>query len=509
MTEPGVVWAPNSEPQRQFCASTETEVLYGGAKGCAKSDAILFAALSQVHLPRYKALILRQTFPEVQELIDRSAHAFPQLVNAPAWKGDLKRWTFPGGGIIQFGYCSTKDEVQRYHGQEWAYIGFDEVGDVADENVWVMLMAENRCKNPEVITMMRGSANPGKPGHPWIKRRFIDKCGKKGEKVYRFVHRMPAFEDMPAMDATITRRFIPARVTDNPVYARDAIYMAKLFSLPEMLRRQLLYGDWDAGFGMGLDELDEDIHFLQPFGIPANWVQFGSFDWGYSHPWVFGHYAADEDGVVYKINTYRGRLMSDRVIAEAINHHVDIEALRYIVAGHDCWAHHKARLDDETPSTQERFADARIFLTHASIARYAGLKNLREMVAWKGIIPNPDGGDPFDGEPNLYFMDTPGNRKCFDALQTMVTDPEDPEDVLKKNADAITGEGGDDDYDETRYALASRPGRAKTNWKEQEVRAFSKATLLHEMEKRRHTSGPLTRSVMEQEHDLMVDGMVQ
>lgn len=476
-----VVWKPLSKPQADFCASTETEVLYGGAKGCAKSDAILFAALQQVHLDRYKALILRQTFPEVQELIDRSHRSFPEISNPPAWKGDLKRWTFPGGGIVQFGYCRTKDEVQRYHGQEWAYIGFDEVGDVADERVWVMLMAENRCPNPDVLRMMRGTANPGKPGHPWVKRRFIDKCGKFGEKVYRYEYQMPG---LPS--AVLTRRFIPARVTDNPVYANDPIYMATLFQLPEMLRRQLLYGDWDAGFGMALDELEEDVHFVEPFKIPGNWVQFGAFDWGYQHPWVFGHYAVNEDGAVFKLNTYTGRLQSDREIAETIANYVPMDRMRYIVAGHDCWAQHKARRDDSTPSTEERFAEHNIYLTRANTGRYAGLRQMREMVAWKGRL---SGGD--DGEPDFYLMDTPGNRKCFESLKSMIVNPDDPEDALKTNADPVTGEGGDDAYDETRYALASRPSRAKSSWEDHEVRAFSRETLLFEMEKRRHRSAHL------------------
>ena len=229
---------------------------------------------------------------------------------------------------------------------------------------------------------------------------------------------------------------------------------------------------------MGLDELDEDVHFIQPFGIPPTWIQFGAFDWGFSHPWVFGHYAVDEDGCIFKINTFRGRLQSDNRIADAINNHIDVSQLRYIVAGHDCWAKHKARSDDETPSTQERFADKGIFLTHANIARYAGLKNFREQIAWKKTIPHDLGGEPTDGEPNFYFMDTEGNRRCFEALETMTTDPDDPEDVLKVNADPVTGEGGDDDYDETRYALASRPGVSRSSWKDQEVRAFSKATLM-------------------------------
>jgi len=473
-----VVWKPLSKPQADFCASTETEVLYGGAKGCAKSDAILFAALQQVHLDRYKALILRQTFPEVQELIDRSHRTFPEIANPPSWNGGLKRWTFPGGGIVQFGYCKTKDEVQRYHGQEWAYIGFDEIGDVPDERVWIMLMAENRCPNPNVIRMMRGTANPGKPGHPWIKRRFIDKCGKMGEKLYEYKYSMPG-----GLEAVLTRRFIPARVTDNPVYANDPVYMATLFQLPDILRRQLLYGDWDAGFGMALDELDEDVHFVQPFAIPGNWVQFGSFDWGYQHPWVFGHYAVNEDGVVFKLATYTGRLQSDREIAETLQNYIPFDQLRYTVAGLDCWATHRARSDESTPSTQERFAEQDIYLTKANVARHAGLRQMREMVAYKGRL---SGGE--DGEPDFYMMDNPGNRKCFETLESMIVNPDDPEDALKTDADPITGLGGDDSYDETRYALASRPGRAVSRWKDREVRAFSKETLFFEMEKRRHQS---------------------
>lgn len=499
MAETRKVWEPLSLPQREFCASGETEVLYGGAKGCAKSDAILMAALGQVHLDRYKALILRQTFPEVQELIDRSHRLFPQMQGGPTWNGGLKRWSFSGGGILQFGYCSKRDEVQRYHGQEWAYIGFDEVGDVQDERVWTLLMAENRCPNPKVVRMMRGTANPGKPGHPWIKRRFIDKCGKQGEKIYSYTYDMPG-----GLSATITRRFIPARVTDNPIYANDAAYMANLYSLPEILRRQLLYGDWDAGFGMALDELKRDIHIIPRFGIPGNWTQFGAFDWGYQHPWVFGHYAVNEDGVIFKVNTYTGRLQSDNEIAETIKDRLDVSKLRYIVAGLDCWSTHKARRDDTTPSTADRFAEHDIYLSRANVARAAGLRNFREQVAWKGQLP---GGE--DGEPNFYMQDTPGNEKCFDTLESMIVNPDDPEDALKINADPVTGEGGDDAYDEVRYALASRPERAKSLWKEQEVRAFDKSVLIYEMEKgRRHNSSRFLTDDTHDEEDIYTEGLL-
>ena len=487
-------WRPIAKPQWDFCRAKEDEVFYGGAKGGMKSDAIVFGCLDQVHLPRYKALILRQTFGEVQELIDRSHRVFPYLAQKPKWNGELKRWQFPlpgarwgsGGPIVKFGHCKTVDEVEIYHGGEWAYIGFDELADVPDQNIWINLIAENRCPNPDVRTKMRGTGNPGRPGHAWCKRRFILPCGKTGRKVYVWKSQLPGGQAVE-----MTRRFIPSKVTDNPIYRNDPVYMARLLSLPDILRRQLLEGDWDAGFGLALDELDEGMHFVPPFKPPENWRRFGAFDWGYAHPWIFGEYTISEDGVIYKVQTIRGRLMSDRRIAERINQKVDIEDLSYIAAGHDCWAEHKARRDDRTPSTAERFAEAKIYLTRANIARYAGLKNFREQVAWKGIIP---GTPPSDGEPNFFWMDTEENRQAFEAVQGIVIDPDDAEDALEADADRVSGEGGDDDYDENRYALASRPARTMPTWTDQEVRAFSRAALEAEYERtRRHKSQPLIR----------------
>ena len=491
-------WRPISRAQWDFCRAKEDEVFYGGAKGGMKSDAILFGCLDQVHQERYKALILRQTYGEVQELIDRSHRVFPYLQQKPRWNGELKRWQFPlpgtrfgsGGPIVKFGHCKTVEEVEAYHGGEWAYIGFDELGDIQDEKIWINLIAENRCPNPDVETKMRGSGNPGRPGHAWTKRRFIVPCGKRGERIYTWSMTLPN-----GTKVKMTRRFIPSRVTDNPVYRNDPVYMARLYSLPEMLRKQLLEGDYDAGFGLALDELDEMMHFVPRFEVPAHWRRFGAFDWGYAHPWVFGHYTISEDGVIYKVDTVRGRLMSDRRIAERILAKVPIEELSYIVAGHDCWAVHKARNDDRTPSTFERFSEVKIHMSKANIGRLGGLRNFREQVAWKGVMGPDADGEPIDGEPNFFWMDTPGNHKCFDSCQSMVVDPDDPEDALEDNADPLTGEGGDDDYDETRYGLASRPARTRPTWSEQQVRAFSRATLEAEKERtRRHRSGPLVRT---------------
>lgn len=497
-TEPRLAWEPNSRPQSEFLGAVQDEVFFGGAKGGAKSEALLVKSLRQVHLERYKALILRQTFQEVQELIDRSHRLFPSLEGRPAWNGSLRRWTFPnpethtgaGGQVVQFGHCKSVNEVKNYHGGEWAYIGFDEIADVKDPKVVVELIAENRCPNPKVRVQFAASGNPGRPGHPWCKRRYIDTCGKRGERIYEYSMDIPGLGRV-----TRTRRFIPSKVTDNPVYANDPVYMANLHSLPEVLRKQLLDGDWDAGYGMALEELDEFVHIVPAFEVPSTWTQFGAFDWGYQHPWVFGHYCVDEDGVVFKIDTIRGRWMSDRLIAERIKYHVDVRKLKWIVAGHDCWATHKARRDDATKSTADRFLEEGIVLSQANVARHAGLKNFREQVAWKGLLPPEEpGGEPQDADPNFFWMDTKNNRTGFENCELMVVDEDDMEDAMKVDADPITGEGGDDDYDETRYGLASIPPRSMPTWQEEDVRAWSKTVLVHERELgRRHQSVNVTR----------------
>nr|DAF33973.1 MAG TPA: Large subunit terminase [Caudoviricetes sp.] len=86
-----VVWRPQ-ERQAIFMARPEYEALYGGAAGGGKSDALVIEALRQVHIPWYKALILRKTFPQLRELIDKTLNYYPRVYPKARYNGSSHTW---------------------------------------------------------------------------------------------------------------------------------------------------------------------------------------------------------------------------------------------------------------------------------------------------------------------------------------------------------------------------------------------------------------------------------
>lgn len=70
-----------------------------------------------------------------------------------------------------------------------------------------------------------------------------------------------------AEEPLFLRKFIPARLTDNPYLFDDGQYEAMLMSLPEIERKRLLDGDWDVADGSAFTEFSRSTHVVEPFDV--------------------------------------------------------------------------------------------------------------------------------------------------------------------------------------------------------------------------------------------------
>ena len=262
-----IIFAPNEGPQTEFLAAGETDVLYGGAAGGGKSYAMLVDPLRYAHRAAHRALILRRSMPELRELIDKSRELYPKAFPGCKYREVEKMWNFPSGAKIEFGFLERDADVYRYQGQAYSWIGFDEITHLPTEFSWNYLASRLRTTDSEITPYMRCTANPGGVGAHWVKKRYIDPCVPD-----------TSFEGADGL----TRKFIPARLEDNPYLAEDGRYEQMLKALPATQRKQLLEGNWDVNEGAAFTEFTLEEHVIPPFEIPIHWERLKGIDYGYA-----------------------------------------------------------------------------------------------------------------------------------------------------------------------------------------------------------------------------------
>lgn len=409
---------------------------YGGAKGGGKSHGLRLIMLKRrIEYPGSTGYIFRKTFPELKSNhIIPLFEQYPELL--PYWNAGDKTLYLPNGSKLCFAYIEHAGQLQKFQGREMQDLAIEEAGDWPFAH-FEYLQKQRRSSVVGIPTRTLLTGNPGGIGHAWLKRLFIERRFEGRENPDDFA-------------------FVPAKLEDNPaLMAANPDYADELDSIKdEALRRAWRDGDWDIVAGQFFSELRREIHVCQRFDIPAHWPRFGAYDYGFGHPASFGWYAVDSDGDVFK---YRELVVARKKIwefAEMVNSHEDTKRLEYVVAGLDCWAKRDTALGEKLhqPTVAEEFSKFDITLQPAGIDRVQGARRLREYLS------------PFSDAQNqvrsrLTFFDT--CPLTFDCLSRMVHDPDNVEDVLKVDSELGDPLTGDDAYDETRYALMSRPSIAK------------------------------------------------
>ena len=264
-----VVWRPQPR-QAEFMSRPEPEALYGGAAGGGKSDALVIEALRQVHIPHYRALILRKTYPQLSDLVDKSQvyyhRAFPQA----QYNATAHVWNFPSGAKIYFGSMQYTKDRTNYQGKAFDFIGFDELTHFEWEE-YIYMMSRNRPTGPGTRVYMRATTNPGGIGHGWVKARFITPAPPGTPITEEYTVKLPDGTEQKLQRARV---FIPSSIFDNPaLLANDPGYLASLASMPEAEKQALLYGSWDSFSGQVFTEWRNDPARYEDQGLRIDPVE--------------------------------------------------------------------------------------------------------------------------------------------------------------------------------------------------------------------------------------------
>ena len=433
-----VVFRPNKGPQVDFLAAPEKEVLYGGAAGGGKSFAMLVDLLRYASNGNHRALLLRRTLAELTELVDQSRKLYPKAFPGAVFRESKNTWSFPSGATALFSYVDKDNDVTRYQGQSFTWIGVDELGQYPTPYVWNYLRSRLRTTDPEIQTYMRASANPGGVGGWWLKKMFVDPAIPNepfwatdidSGNILRYGPNHPEHPDEPLYQ----RRFIPARLTDNPFLMESGEYEAMLLSLPEVERRRLLEGDWDVADGAAFSEFDRSVHVVEPFEVPYNWPRLRAADYGYSSPSCVLWGAVDWDGNIFVYRELYDKGYTGETLARIINALEEHDPLMQIsVLDGACWSKHGTG-----PSIAESMIRNGVRWIPADKNRIPGKIELHRRLAI----------DERTDEPKLKIFST-----CTNLIRTLPTIP-----LSKTNSEDVDTKSDDHAYDALRYMCMTRP----------------------------------------------------
>jgi hypothetical protein len=348
--ERNVIFKPNTGPQTEFLAAGER---YMGH-------------------PSFSGLLLRHTTEELRELIFKSKEMYPQIWKGIKWSERKMQWEAPSGARLWMSYLDRDDDVLRYQGLAFSWIGFDELTQWSTPYAWNYM-----------------------------------------------------------------RSRLPARLSDNPYLSDQGDYEAMLLSLPEHQRKQLLEGDWDIKEGAAFTEFDRNIHVVEPFSIPRNWVKFRACDYGYgSYSGVLWFAVSPDEQIIVYRELYCSKVLATDLADMILDAEADDGNIKYGVLDSSLW--HKR--GDTGPSLAEQ-------MIMKGCRWRPSDRSKGSRVSGKNEIHRRLQVDEFTEEPRLVFFNTCTNM--VSQLPSIPLDKKNPEDVDTRAEDHL--------YDALRYGIMSRP----------------------------------------------------
>lgn len=425
----------------------------------------------------WRGVIIDVEYKNLDDLISKSERWFNEFDDGAKFlrsRGDF-RWIWPDGEELLFRAAKVPKDYWQFHGQEFPFIGWNELTKQPSPKLYDDVMSCNRTSFDPAINSPDGktlppiplevfsTSNPYGPGHNWVKRRFID-AAPPGQVVRREVDVFnPKTQTREKVFKNQVRIF--GSYKENRFLTPE--YIATLESIKdENKRRAWLWGDWDIVAGGALDDVWSPRLIVPRFKVPSSWRVDRSFDWGSTHPFSVGFWAESDgteatlpDGSTFcpppgslvrlaewygatEIGSNEGLKLSAKAVAKGIKEReADLLAAGWIKerpkpGPADNQIRDSVRSDIDT--IEEEMAKEGVRWTKSNKSpgsRINGLELLRSRMEEAGK-DHPEG-------PGIYFMEN-----CRAAIATLPTLPRDdnkPDDVDTDAEDHI--------YDDVRYRV--------------------------------------------------------
>jgi len=272
-----VAWRPQPGPQTEFITCPAEEILYGGAVGGGKSDGLLgdWVVGAEEFPGKFHGVLFRKHFPDMDDIIRRSREIFGPVYGDKCYNSSKYQWTLPNGSTLRFRALENDDDVYKYHGQQFTWVGWDELTQWSSPFAYTYMMTRSRSAHGAAVRT-RAATNPGGVGHAWVKARFIDPAPPKTPMLIK-----------TRSGGTYTRIFIPAKLDDNRILMKnDPGYADRVYELNDQrLAEALRNGNWDIVVGAAFTEWSPSVHVIQTEDPPTDRPVFCSMDWGYKTPY--------------------------------------------------------------------------------------------------------------------------------------------------------------------------------------------------------------------------------
>jgi hypothetical protein len=439
LTDRPVAWRPQPGPQKALVDCPIAEILFGGARGGGKTDGFLgkWAIKSQRYKRGFNAVFFRQEMPQQDDLIDRAKDIYCRM--GALWQQQKHVFLMPGGGRVRFRPLESLQDAEKYQGQNLSDAAVEEAGNYPSSAPIDRLFGCLRSSAGVPVQLLL-SANPGGPGHQWIKQRYIDPAPGGMRVLVR---------DLPNR-RTHRAVYIPSKVTDNRILlAQDPGYVDRLYLVgsPNLVKAWL-EGDWSVIEGAYFPEFSMQRHVIAPFAIPEHWARIRAGDWGSAKPFCFlwlavsdGEIASIPRGALVAYREWYGWNGTPNVGCKMTARDVG-DGIRRLEQGEprisDEVLDPAAFSEDGGPSIAERMDLNQRRADNARVARQGA------MGGWDQVRERLNGDER---GPQLYLFST-----CTHTIRTLPALQHDPQ-----RAEDVDTDAEDHAADALRYGCMSRP----------------------------------------------------